>query len=244
MANDLIKERIRKLYVHAESAKKLGSLAEAETFSSKVTELLLEHNLELSEIDLKSGESKFDKWMYSERVSYRHSQAGDRWQLNLIQVLCNHNLCSYVFRAQDKTFAVYGRMENVDTVIWLFNYLSNGLYDLALSTYKNRDRSDMKFYRYSRYSFLKDFLIGASVGINNKLELQKQVMNDENKITDLIHVNKDALNEYLYKTNPNVRKVNMRSMYVGAAYKDGIKAGEGYNINKPLSQSKTKYINS
>lgn len=89
--------RIKKLMRHAESAKKLGSLEEAETFSAKVEELILEYNIELSQVKLEENEGEFDKWMYSEKLSYKDNQAGQRWRMELIEVLTKHNFCSYIY---------------------------------------------------------------------------------------------------------------------------------------------------
>ena len=62
-------ERIKKLKTHAESAKSLGSLEEAEAFMRKVSELMEEYNLTMMEIDqaeIKSGDP-YKNWGYAER---------------------------------------------------------------------------------------------------------------------------------------------------------------------------------
>lgn len=240
---DLIVERIKKLHKHAVSAEKLGSLEEAEAFSSKVTALLMQHNLELSEIDLDEDKNKFNKWMYSEEVSFKDNQAGDRWKINLVRVLCKHNLCDFVMTPYTKTFEVYGRMENVDTVVWLFNYLSSGLMRLAQQANLNRTPLEEAMYGKNRYSFLKDWLIGAGVGIDKKLRLQQEESERASEITGLIHVNKKALDEFLKDSNPHVKQVKARGTKVGVAYARGFEAGAGYNITPPLKGSQTARIN-
>lgn len=128
---ELIKERIKKLLKHHESAKELGSLEEAQTFLDKVNELLTSYNLELQDIKLDEGENKFAKWTYHEGVSYRNTNCGERWLFSLIEVLTEHNFCNYTYNARFKRFNVYGRMENVDIVVWLYNFLSIRLYNLG-----------------------------------------------------------------------------------------------------------------
>lgn len=51
MENPII-EKLRKLIAMEQSARSIGSLAEAEAFASKVQELLSKHKLEMSEIEL------------------------------------------------------------------------------------------------------------------------------------------------------------------------------------------------
>jgi len=165
---------IKKLMRHAESAKQLGSLEEAETFSAKVEELMIEYNIELSQVKLEENEGEFDKWMYSEKLSYKDNQAEQRWRMELVGVLTRHNFCSFLYNSYSKTFEVYGRMENVDTVVWMYNFLSIGLLRLAQEAHVGRDLMNQVIYGDRRYAFLKDWLIGATVGINNKFLKAKE----------------------------------------------------------------------
>lgn len=55
MENPII-EKLRKLIAMEQSARSIGSLAEAEAFASKVQELLSKHKLEMSEIELDEQE--------------------------------------------------------------------------------------------------------------------------------------------------------------------------------------------
>ena len=230
--------RIKKLMRHAESAKKLGSLEEAETFSAKVEELMLEYNIELSQVALDDKEGEFDKWMYGEKVSYKDNQAGQRWRLNLVEVLCKYNFCNYTWNARSHTFRVYGRMENVDTVVWMYNFLSIGLLRLAQEAHVKRDTMDQVMYGQNRYSFLKDWLVGAVVGLDRKFRLQREKSAHAEQIGGLVLFNKEALAKFLKTPDPKVKAVKMKTINVGSAYGKGIEAGENYNINPPLGRTK------
>lgn len=234
--------RIKKLMRHAESAKQLGSLEEAETFSAKVEELMIEYNIELSQVKLEENEGEFDKWMYSEKLSYKDNQAGQRWRLHLVEVLCNHNFCNYVWSSYSKTFEVYGRMENVDTVVWMYNFLSIGLLRLAQEAHVSRDWESKLIYGERRYAFLKDWLVGATVGINNKLTKQKEQSVHSEEIGGLVLYNKEALKKFLKIDNPKVKTVKSKRITVGPAYSDGIEAGENYSINPPLKHKEVKEL--
>jgi len=234
--------RIKKLMRHAESAKQLGSLEEAETFSAKVEELMIEYNIELSQVKLEENEGEFDKWMYSEKVSYKDNQAGQRWRLHLVEVLCEHNFCSYIWNSYSKTFEVYGRMENVDTVVWMYNFLSIGLLRLAQEAHVDRGWESKLIYGERRYAFLKDWLIGATVGLDRKFQRQREESAHADQIGGLVLFNKEALAKFLKTQDPKVKTVKMKPVYVGPAYENGIKAGENYSINPPLKHKEVKQI--
>ena len=243
---DAIKARIKKLMLHAKSAKELGSLAEAETFTAKVEELMIEYNIEISQIDLDKDENEFDKWMYGESINYKDNQAGQKWRLDLIAVLCKHNFCNYTWNTTRKTFKVYGRMENVDVVVWMYNFLSVGLVQLAVKAFRIPDIDSKIIYQNNRYYFIRDWLFGAVVGINKKLQRQKDESANRDKINSIMLYNDKALEKYLITVNPNVKLVNTKSkqVFIGPAYEKGLEAGENYVINPPLksgsSQATTK----
>lgn len=238
--------RIKKLLKHAASAKEIGSLQEAEAFTAKANELLLEYNLEISQIKLEEGEDEFAQWMYAESISYKNNQSGDRWLLKLIGVLTKHNLCSYTYNSHFKTFRVYGRMENVDSVVWLYNFLSTGLLRLAQQAHVNRTMDEKIFYGNNRYSFLKDWLIGAVTGFDAKLEAQRQAAAKASQMNALMVINKDALNRYADTKIANLKPGRKsKPIYVGSAYEKGYEVGRNYSINKPLTAAKstTKMLN-
>ncbi len=232
MGNDAIVQKIKKLLKHAESAKELGSLQEAEVFSMKAHELLLEHNLDVYAIAA-SGDAgdEFAGWIYNEEVSFKDTLVGP-WRKWLIDVLVQHNLCSYTYNTKKQTFRVYGREENVDTVVYLYHYLVVGLTQLALKAHKNATRE--KLMGYTRYNFLKDFLIGAVHGLNEKFTEQNKAHKFADKIDALMVLNTEALSKFIKQANPNIKKGRTKSTSVGAAYGDGLEAGKSLSIGKPL----------
>lgn len=241
MANDLMIQRIKKLLKHSESAKELGSEAEAQAFAMKANELLIEHNISMMDIAMSEdpGSDKFANYVYGESLSYQDNQSGSRWRLDLVTTLTYYNLCNFTFNRNRKTFRVYGNMSNVDVVVWLYNFLSIGLLRLAQERHVNMDPM-MKLQYSNRYSFLKDFLLGAVRGIASKLEEQRRQQAKDSKMNALMVVNKQALNEFVHKVVPNIKdnKRKDKRVNVGAAYSEGYKAGKDFNITKPLAAPK------
>lgn len=255
---EAILSRIKKLLKHSESAQQLGNLEEAEAFALKANQLLIEYNLSLS--DVHSFDDSSEEWktyQYGEYISYKDNQSGQRWRLRLATILVTHNFCSLVNHYGSKEFRVYGKMENVDVVVWMYNFISYGLLRLAqeahvqykkqydeqiLRLFKNYDGNHtLKFpTMYNRYAFLKDFLLGAVEGISNKLNKQKEEMlKGNNNITALTIYNDKQLEKFINSSEPNLKKARKHKVVeVGFAYEDGLKAGEQFNITKPLASAK------
>jgi hypothetical protein len=237
---EAIKARIAKLRKHAQSADKLGSKEEAIAFAAKANELLLEYNLLESDIKMDDDSDKYKKWAYSERLSFQCKQSGQRSKLKLVGVLCRHNLCDYVYNGSPWfTFEVFGNMENVDQVVWLYNFLSVGLLRLAQQAHVALSKEEKIIY--NRYSYLKDFLLGAATGIDAKLKQQTADSAQSAGICAMVLYNKDALSVFLKTTKPKTRSVKQRQVIVGHGFTSGVEAGKSFSITKPL-ESKSKTI--
>ena len=235
---DLITSRIKKLLAHAESAKKLGSLHEAEMFAAKANELLTEYNISMFDVNQSIENEEFENWQYSENLSYRDNQASHGWKYRLCQVLCKYNFCSFTFQSRLKTLRVFGKMENVDSVVWLYNFLSVAIFRLALDEY-NAIKSTLSPL-YTRFNWLKDFCVGAVVGLETKFKQERAKYND---IQSLVIYNNEALNKFVNKTSPNLKtRSGVRKTVVGEAYTKGKEVGVNLNTNVKLKESKQPII--
>lgn len=235
-------QRIKNLMNHAESAKQIGSLKEAEVFAAKATELLIQYNLTQFDIDSAKAQdgNEFKEWGYSEEVSYAENSSGNRWKRNLMDIITRHNFCSYTYKPNRKVMQVYGKMQNVDVTVWMYNFLSIGLLRLAKETRANSPLKD----NYCRHTYLKDFLLGAVKGIRLQLEIQRSKFQyANNKMNQLAVYNSKALDRFLEQTDPDVKLVKDKPIFVGAGYTEGYKAGLEYNITKPLANAPEKKTN-
>jgi hypothetical protein len=124
----------------------------------------------------------------------------------------------------------------------MYNFLSIGLLRLAQEAHVNRDLMSQVIYGERRYAFLKDWLVGATVGIDNKLTKQKEQSVHSEEISGLVLYNKEALKKFLKIENPEIKTVKRKRIAVGPAYKDGIEAGENYSINPPLKHKEVKEL--
>lgn len=240
-----IMNRIKHLMRHAESAKELGSLAEAEEFAKKANELLLKYNIEMSEIAMMEDSDEFKNYIYGEEVHYQDNQSGSRWRLDLVSTLCQFNFTSYTYRTgrrydfdlmksfPDPTFRVYGEMSNVEVVVWMYHFLSIGLLRMAQEEHVKLTPQERK--KYNRYAFLKDFLIGAVDGIHSKLQTQRDKQMQEAGVYGLVKYNAQQLDKFIKENAPKLKTVKSKVIMTGSAYGLGYEAGQNYNITKPLA---------
>lgn len=245
---EAIIDRIKKLKNHAESAKSLGSLEEAESFMLKVTELLMEYNISEHEVNSHQTEEKdrFKNWAYAEWISFDDKHQGWQWKKQLMKVICKYNFTDYIFNSRSKRLQVYGNMENVDVTVWLYHYLEIGLYNLAEKHYqqelakKIRDER-RRFTKVEAYTFKRDFLLGAVQGFDDQLYEQRKQQGS--KTSEIILYNSKALDEYLHKTNPRIKMVQSKELPIaGMSFHAGYEAGKSFKVNKPLSGSSQKKL--
>lgn len=251
---DVILQRIKKLMSHSKSAEQLGSLAEAETFMKKANELMMEYNLSLREVEsteIKEAD-EFKNWGYSERLSYDDKHQGWQWKMQLLDVITTFNLTSYTYNSRVRMFTIYGRMENVDMSIWLYNFMMTGLFNLAQAEYQSvlkakRARSSEEATRFSKveaYTFKRDFLFGAIAGIHTQMQKQREEQFRQQNMYALVKTNGEALSKFLHKTRSNVRSVPSKAYNQGVkhsnGYDAGYKAGLNFSVNKPLAAQQTK----
>lgn len=231
---DKIIQRIKKLKAHAESAAQLGSLEEAKAFTEKLEELMIEYNLSMTDVDSAKEATKdeFHNWVYTESISYHESATDYRWRLQLVRVLCKYNFCSFTFNKPNRTFKLYGNADNIDTIVWLYHYLTIGLLRLAQSEFRKKDKIYQK--QYGKYQFLKDFLYGAADGIDSKLDEQRRQHAQANSLNALVKVNNDALIRFQKQRIPNVKSAKIQEIKIGPEYFNGLKAGKNFSIGKPL----------
>jgi len=195
------------------------------------------------EVDSHQTEEKdrFKNWAYAEWISYDDKHQGWQWKKELMRVLCKYNFTDYIFISKSKKLQVYGNMENVDVVVWLYHFLEIGLYNLAQKHYqeelnKKTGEDRRHFSRVEAYQFKSDFLIGAVTGFERQLYEQRE---QNSKSNELVLYNNKALGEFLKKTNPRIRMVDVKPVSIRGydSYSAGYEAGKSFRVNKPLSQT-------
>lgn len=188
MSNDnktKIIDRIKKLFAHANSAKAIGSLSEAETALVKARQLLVAHNLSKSAIDGKSFERKTDFGVVRCEAFYGDVKSDGTWDMYLLHVLAQNNLCDVIFYKNDASADVIGREENVEVVLYLYDTCKRAIKRIANETFNAKRKEiaedfDIKTSKVEgdrlpyRKVYVRQFLTGAVQGLQSKFDRERE----------------------------------------------------------------------
>lgn len=245
-----ILDKIKKLHQHAESAKLIGSEAEAEAFASMVSKLLNDHKLEMTDI-------QFEEQIKNEPVdrSYvdwkshglKHRKTRIAWIERLANMVAKAHGCRIVVITGSSVVIIVGTESNRQVAEYVLVTLVRSAEKIADKEYvryfyKCRDKGATHLARGYREAFLLGFIdkIGA--------RFEDERARAEASCTALVRFDKErAAVEDFMKNGMSTKKTSglSTSSYINSAgYRDGTsKAGSmdlrGRAVN---SGSKAKEI--
>lgn len=127
MNRDKILERILKLLRHAESARSMDSLEEAQTFTTKVQALLAEYKISLVEIEAAQidRENPMTVKAYDpfEKGFVKREDSRNGWLESLAQVVAEAHFCRLAVEESSCRIYFLGRELDVKVAGFLFDYL-------------------------------------------------------------------------------------------------------------------------
>lgn len=257
-----IKEKLQKLMAKAESAKEIGSAAEAATFSAKVNELLTKYNLEMADIEF----SEEDEVIADNENGLVVMNKMGRWTSRLLGILCHYNYCKDIYyrygRRKDMKVTLIGKKENVEVVLFLYSILKSQLENIAKKEWKNyingvqqqlknidfgvgilQSNIEAKPWMYiksvmNRQSFYKSFFLGAVSGVNQKLEeeIKKSEIVYGDKITALVKINDAQIINFVKEHYNNLGTFKSKTIRInGNAYNKGVEAGKNASMARGIS---------
>ena len=148
-------EKLKKLIAHEQSARNIGSLAEAEAFAARIQDLLTAHKLSMSEVDFTAREE-------GEPIDWEHVNGATnlRWRVDIARVIADINSCSVVNQtgSRRKAFFFVGRTSDRQLAKILYEYLTQLGEDLAKKAAKdNRKEQNLRFYDTWKAMLIKRF---------------------------------------------------------------------------------------
>lgn len=235
---DGIKEKIRKLLRQAESNEKSGDenqLNEAMVAMVKVQELLAKYNLDLEGI--KASEKSESDQFVRELLMASVIKTEGKWLQLLYSVLCNHNLCDIIMVANTPgKFYLLGKSHNLELVKFLADVLIPKLRKMARESFRKYDRSNAGDTKKNAY--IRGYLRGACLGIDDKLRSQKQNLYTQTPgYSALVLVNTKALQEFTEKEFPRLKSKPQSRLSAHDAKAHGRADGRNIDLSKPISNS-------
>lgn len=176
---------------HAESAKEIGNLKEAEAFSNKLHSFLQKHNLELAEAEgfQQRREEEINHTDYDDHVIVDEKAQYGRWEQNLLDVLCRYNYCKIILygnKTNDgQRVIIVGTQENISVVKYLHGFLSRTLLKMGEDFYdEKRHQFRMQSAAYAKNKTEAAEQIAEILGMRSAHYLYDNVVRLKNEYAD------------------------------------------------------------
>lgn len=229
-----VMRKLGKIKAHMESAKAIGSEAEAQNFARILNELLMKHNMEMTEIewDAEIKDEPVDRHPVGGGVDYRTGTYKDypdveikrrrcEWSENLMSFIAKTYGCSFLLNAGSSRLTIVGRKSNAAIVDYMYITMYRTIESLSWKEYKTA-RNKLKWSQMKlgleagevNYGELSGFRASWIDGFVDRIrqllqdEVQKQA-EAPNGSTALMRIDKDkqAVGQYLegIKSAKNLR---------------------------------------
>ena len=194
---------------------------EAALAAARAQELLMKHNLTMSQVETHGQESQ-----YCEAFVNTGSRV---WRRMLLVVIARNNFCEMVYDTATSQAILIGEAHNQEVVTYLHQYLIGQLEPMAATAYKLSGST------IHAKSWLDSFYVGAVESINKRLETQKNEMAAASNACKSLVVVKDAeLKQALYKFYPNTKIGAAKRIRSSDGLREGREAGRRVALSKAI----------
>lgn len=251
--SDPIIDKLAKMLRHQESARQIGSIAEAEAFATRIQELLAKHKLEMSDIQFveqERAEPVGEVVVRPDDMGIKYERRRIEWQEDLAMAIAHANDCRTLISNHSNYAFFVGRKSDREICVALFRYFLNLIVETAekaASEAKDSERARLKarlsWYtgadlRWHMRDFRESFASGMSTAIQRRLyerrrEMEKEMKTAAAESTALIHLKKTSeeigayLDDRFKDRKPRTAKDNIaETRHVAEAYRKGHETGE------------------
>lgn len=189
--------KIRKMMDHADSAKTIGSEAEAQAFTDAVQRLLLEHNLSLADIPVAAGvpEPEAVKVMFDPTEhGLKLKSARLEWSEALARAVAQAHLCDFLVHRGSNYITFVGFQHNAEVAVWTYAVLYRTAWNLGWKEYFSYYKECAEAgERQKARGFRKSFLLGFVRRLLERIYERKRKFQEEPKSMALAVLDKNAL---------------------------------------------------
>lgn len=234
-------EKIIKLMEKADSAKEIGSIAEAEAFAAKAQKLLAEYNL--TKADLTKEEAAAE--IYHVEMPSKVPGIGGRSSLNIMAVIARFNWCrAYTYgKTSENKMIIVGSPENIEVCQYIHSQLIIAFITIGNKEYKNY-KENFEPWMNERTgkpvgfdTYMRTFFAGAADGLSTKLrEEREEFMKANESSTAIIRTNEVVIKDYVAAKWGGSGKGRRQNYDDSAgAYSKGVQAGKSAKIHKGVT---------
>lgn len=244
--NDSVIEKIRKLIAHADSARAIGSLAEAEAFGAKVSELLAKHKLEMSDVEfaaVKETDPIARQYVHPREGGYRKVAVRQWWRESLGSTIARAHFCRILVYEKHNGLTFVGRGADRAVAVHLFIVLGRALERLVEREWRKAQKSHREW---QDALFPEDraeigrvwktsFLDGAVAGIGDRLRKAREDMTVGLSSTALVKLDDKEVDEYLGTLKASKAKSVRLPLLDVAAYRAGQRAAQDIALQSAVA---------
>lgn len=136
---DKIIDKIQKLKAMADSANAIGSEAEAQAFANMFQKMLLEHRLEMSDIEFQAFEKEQPiekKWVdYRQYPGMKFKKRRSGWMEDLAGIIARAHFCRLLVSQGSNIITFVGRADDIKVVEYMFVTLVRSVEKMADDAY-------------------------------------------------------------------------------------------------------------
>jgi hypothetical protein len=235
---------------------------EAQSALRKANQLLLQHNLTLTDVEVSSIQSDIVETDKS-KLAFGSIREEGQWEANLLNVLCYYNLChsiKHVTTYSSKgSLSIIGKKHNVEIVTYLFDVARQMFRSLSKQEYNKhrkqvleqftpeglseRDCLKQKHLGY-RMPWIRSYLKGCVFGLSAKLKLEKKSVEKDisgDKYAVMCTNTSVAIENFKKQQYSNLKKGRVVGKIKNdhGAYSKGLIAGRNSNLSKAISSRET-----
>lgn len=193
--NDKLLDKLSKLKKMAEGAAAIGSEAEAQAFADKLQAMLLDHDLQMSDIDFEKlavEEPIEDEYVDVSKHGVKHVKSRVAWMERLAGMVARANFCRILIVPNSNNFYIVGRREHRAVAEYMIVTLMRAVQDISKKEHAKfswecykRDKST-----YAARGFKESFITAFLVRLFERLEELKRTASDSTS-TALVRINRE-----------------------------------------------------
>jgi hypothetical protein len=245
MTQDKILDKLGKIKRMAEGAKAIGSEAEAQAFAEMLQKLLIDHKLEMTDLEFDQFEKEQPVEIhyidYTKHKDIKIRRTRVPWIEILGSIVAKAHFCRILIYGNTSMLSLVGRKEDVAVAEYTFITLQRTLehisdkqaYYYRLECARNGQRAGHGF----RESFIAAFLQRLQQRLDERLKVATS------ECTALVRVEKSltAVNEFMDKNFKAAKALSRQLIYHAEGVKRGVEAANKVNLDgKAVATTESK----
>lgn len=247
MTQEKLLDKLAKLKAMADSAKAIGSEAEAQAFAEKLQQMLLDHDLKMTDIEFsdRDRDEPIEERMidYSKFPDVKVRGARVQWMETLAAVIAKAHFCQIMVLPNSSRLGLIGRASHIAVAEFMIVTLQRAAESIADKEYVRyfyecRDRGDVTQARGFRAAFLMGFITRLKIRYGTTRELAASTGS-----TALVRLNKEeaALAAHLAaRSGRNAKGLARRRVENAEGFRRGTAAADRVGLRSNAIGGATK----